>query len=293
VRYETITLTNGALRFSALAAGAGPIVLLLHGFPDTPRSFTHQLSALADAGYRAIAVTTRGYEPQSQPADSDYHAVRMAEDVVTWARNFGDGPVHLVGHDWGANIAFAAAALGPECFASLTALAVPHPVRFGEAYAARPDQQQRSAYVLEFLAPEFEQTVIANNCSYLEQLWRTWSPRWSIPIELVDAMRSAFRKPGVAKAALEYYRQAFDVVSPAGQQTATLFSSPIRVPTLGLCGDADQCIPAEVFRCAMQASDFLGGLQVEEVEAAGHFFHCESPARVNALLLEWLAAHQL
>lgn len=290
--FDTAVLANGDLRFSALCAGEGPVALLLHGFPDTPLTYSHQIAALADGGYRAIAVAMRGYEPQSQPTDCDYHAARLAEDVVAWARALRDGPVHLIGHDWGANVAFAAAAHGPECFTSLTVLAVPHPARFGEAYAASLDQQQRSAYVLEFLAPGFEQEIIADNCAYLERLWQIWSPQWSIPAELINAMKRTFRKPGVAKAALEYYRQALEVVSPAGQETAALFSSPIQVPTLGLCGAADECIPAEVFRSSMQASDFPGGLRVEEVESAGHFLHCENPARVNALLLEWLAAHQ-
>ncbi len=289
--FDNIILANGELRFSALSAGAGPVVLLLHGFPDTLLTYSHQIEALAAAGYRTVAVTMRGYEPASQPADGDYHAIRMAEDVVAWAKALADGPVHLVGHDWGANVAYAAVAHAPECFASLAALAVPHPVRFGEAYAASPDQQRRSSYILEFLTPGFEQQVISDDCAYLERLWRAWSPGWTIPADLLDAMKSTFRKPGVAGAALEYYRQAFDAVSPAGQQSAALFSAPIRVPTLGLSGSDDECIPAGLFRGAMQAADFPGGLRVEEVARAGHFLHCEQPDQVNALLLEWLAAH--
>ena len=120
--FEALRLHAGPLTFSSLAAGVGPPVLLVHGFPDHARSWRLQLPALAEAGYRAVAPTLRGYEPSSQPADGDYHIVRMAEDL-------GGEPVHLVGHDWGAVIAYVAAALAPDRLRSLTTLAIPHPGR--------------------------------------------------------------------------------------------------------------------------------------------------------------------
>jgi pimeloyl-ACP methyl ester carboxylesterase len=284
-------LRRGSLAFPAVAQGEGPVVLLLHGFPDTPATFTHQMGALAAAGYRAVAPTMRGYAPEAQPQDGDYHAVRMAEDVVAWAEALSNRPVHLVGHDWGANIAYAAAALAPERFASLATIAVPHPVRFGEAFAANAQQQARSAYILAFQTPGFEEQILADDCAYLEALWRAWSPGWDIPAELLGAMKATFREPGVARAALEYYRQAFDAVSPAALETAALFTRPITVPTLGLCGAEDQCIAADVFLGAMRESDFAGGLETRCIPDAGHFCHAEAPVTANALLLEWLARH--
>ncbi|WP_285713227.1 alpha/beta fold hydrolase [Erythrobacter oryzae] len=288
---ETLTLTHAGLAFTAHAAGAGPVVLMLHGFPDTPATFAHQLGALAEAGYRPVAVTMRGYEPSSQPEDGDYHAVRMAEDVTAFAAALSDGPVHLVGHDWGANIAYAAASLAPERFASLTTIAVPHPVRFGEAFAANAEQQARSAYILAFQTPGFEEQIIADDCAYLEALWRAWSPGWDIPAQLLAAMKATFRQPGVARAALEYYRQAFDAVSPAAQETAALLTRPITVPTLGICGAEDQCITQDVFLGAMRESDFPGGLETRSIPGAGHFCHAEAPEAVNAALLDWFARH--
>ena len=86
---EQCTLTNGPLRFSARAMGAGPVALCLHGFPDTLHTFDALLPALAEAGFRGVAVAMRGYEPQSQPADGDYHAVRLAEDVSAWVDQLG------------------------------------------------------------------------------------------------------------------------------------------------------------------------------------------------------------
>jgi pimeloyl-ACP methyl ester carboxylesterase len=288
---RALTLSNGALRFSARSLGEGPLVLLLHGFPDSIATFRNQLPALAAAGYHAVAVTLRGYEPSSQPADGDYHAIRLAEDVVAWVDALGAARAHLVGHDWGASIAYAAAALAPDRFASLTTLAVPHPARFAEAYAADPAQQARSAYILEFQAPGFEQTLVDADCAYLAALWQLWSPNWVIPAELLGAMRASFAQPGVARAALEYYRQAFDVASEAGVATQALFATPIAVPTLGICGAQDGCIDAGVFTASMRAEDFPAGLRVECVPSAGHFVHAERPEAVGALLLDWIGGH--
>lgn len=237
-----------------------------------------------------MAMTMRGYEPSSQPEDGDYHTIRMAEDVLGWIDALGARRVHLVGHDWGANIAYATAALAPERFASLTTLAVPHPVRFAEAYALDPVQQTRSGYILEFLQPGFEEQLIKDDCAYLEALWRSWSPGWD-GAETLTAMKQRFARNGVARAALEYYRQAFDAASPAGQASASLLVNPITVPTLGICGSEDACIAADLFSEAMQGRDFPTGLRVETVADAGHFVHAEQANRVNGLLIEWFGEH--
>ncbi len=285
-----LTLRHGALAFPALAMGEGAIVLLLHGFPDGPESFDAQLPALAAAGYRAVAPTMRGYAPSAQPADGDYHAIRMAEDVAAWAEMLG-GRVHLVGHDWGATIGFAAAALAPDRIASLTMIAVPHPARFAALWAADPAQQARSDYIMAFQAADAEAMLRADDFAFLEGLWRRWSPGWDIPAAALTALRARFAQPGVPAAALAWYRQAFDVASPAGAATAALSAAPIRAPVLGLAGNDDGCIAADVFAAAMIASDFPAGLQVERIAGAGHFVHREAPGAVNALLLAWLMQH--
>lgn len=287
--FQDFTLTNGPLRFSARAAGAGPTVLCLHGFPDALQSFDLLLAALASAGYRGVAVAMRGYEPQSQPRDGDYHAVRMAEDVSAWIDQLGDAPVHLVGHDWGATIAFATVGLVPEKIASLAVLAVPHPVRFAEAYATNPAQHERSHYIIEFQSPDADAGIVAGNCAWLERLWRSWSPGWNIPAAELAAMRATFAQPGVAGATLSWYRQAFDVVSAAGQATQSLFVEPIPVPTLGMVGGEDGCIGADVFEAAMQPRDFAAKLSVRRVVNAGHFLHRESPEAVNRQIVDWIS----
>jgi pimeloyl-ACP methyl ester carboxylesterase len=288
---EVLTLRHGDLQFTALVAGTGPTVLLLHGFPDGPETFVDQMGALAQAGYRAVAVTMRGYEPSSQPADGDYHVIRLAEDVVAFIEALGVEKVHIVGHDWGASVAFAAAGLAPDRIASLTAIAVPHPSRFAALVAADAAQMVRSGYIMEFQSPDAEAMIAADDFAYLERLWRKWSPSWTIPGAVLRDMKQRFGQPGVPTATLSWYRQAFDAVSLAGQAGAALYAKPVEVPTLGLCGSEDGCIGAEVFRAAMWSEDFAAGLACHTLIGAGHFVHREAPGEVNRLILEWLATY--
>lgn len=288
---ETLMLGHGPLRFTASAMGTGPLVILIHGFPDTRDSFKDQLPALAEAGFRAVAVSLRGYEPSSQPADGDYHVTSLAADVIAWIDALGETTAHLVGHDWGATIAFAAAALAPSRVASLAVLAVPHPARFAETYLTVPAQQARSAYILEFMAPDAEAMILADDCAYLDTLWRKWSPGWTFLQSDIGPMQRAFQQPGVAAAALSYYRQALDVVSEAGKASQALLAGPFAVPTLGLTGEDDGCISADVFEASMRDTDFPGSLRVERISGAGHFLHREATDQINNHLICWMRRH--
>lgn len=288
---ERIEVAANGLRFPAQATGQGPLVLLLHGFPDTAETFAHQLPALAAAGYRAVAPTLRGYVPQTQPADDDYHAIRMAEDVLGIADALGAQRFHLIGHDWGATIGFAAAGMAPDRIASFAALAVPHPARFGALIASDAAQQARSGYIFAFQSHDAEAMILADDCAYLETLWRTWSPGWHFANEDFAAVRAAFAQPTVASAALAYYRQAFDTSSPVAAATQAALAGPFAVPTLGLCGSDDGCIGSDIFLAAMQPADFSNGLEVRRIDNTGHFLHREAPEEINHRLIDWLRRH--
>ncbi|MEN8183669.1 MAG: alpha/beta fold hydrolase, partial [Myxococcota bacterium] len=221
--FEEIRLHASGLAFSALARGSGPVVLCLHGFPDCNRSFRFQLPALAEAGFRAIAPTLRGYEPSSQPADGDYHIVRMAEDVVGQVDDLGGEPVHLVGHDWGAVIGYAAAVLAPDRFQSLATLAIPHPGRMRQAIRKLPGQLRNSWYMLFFqLRGLADRRLEVRDWALIEKLWRDWSPGWEPTPEELAQVKHTLAKPGVKKAALGYYRALFGLPSEASRQTAKL-----------------------------------------------------------------------
>ncbi len=288
-----ITLRAGGLTFSATTLGEGPLVLCLHGFPDNRRSFRLQLPALADAGFRAVAPTLRGYEPSSQPADGDYHIVRMAEDVAGWIDDLGAERVHLVGHDWGAVIGYAAAALVPERLASLTTLAIPYPGRLRQGIRKLPSQIRNSWYMLFFqLRGLADRAVEARDWALIEKLWRDWSPGWSPPPAELAAVKATLAEPGVKTAALAYYRAMFDVRSPAARDTNRLLESPIRVPTLAITGALDGCMDTRLHDLAIDAEDFPAGIRVERIAGAGHFVHQEKPEELNPILLDWLQAER-
>ena len=117
---------NG-LRIAYLEAGKGPLVLLLHGFPDTAHTWDRALPALADAGFRAVAPFMRGYHPTAIPADGAYDSDTLAADAVALITALGEEQAIVVGHDWGASAAYGAATIAPERVKKLVVLAIPHP----------------------------------------------------------------------------------------------------------------------------------------------------------------------
>jgi pimeloyl-ACP methyl ester carboxylesterase len=290
VSFDRLVLRHGDLAFSALDSGAGPVVLCLHGFPDRRESWRFQLPALADAGFRAVAPSLRGYEPSSQPRDGDYHLVRMAEDVIAWIDQLEQDQVHLVGHDWGALIGYATAALAPERLRSLTTLAIPHPGQMRRAgFRQVPGQLRNSWYIFFFqLRVLADLAVEARDWAFIEKLWRDWSPGWELPADELRAVKDSLSRPGVKRAALAYYRATFDFWSEANRQTSRLLESEMRVPTLGLTGALDGCMDTRMHDLAMSKQDFPAGLEVVRIEQAGHFLHQERPDEVNRILLDWL-----
>ncbi len=288
--YRPLTLHHGDLRFTAWSGGEGPCVLLLHGFPDLPQTWRELMPALVSAGYRAVAVTARGYEPSSQPQDGDYQLTSLAADVPAWMDSLDIHAAHLVGHDWGSAVASAAAAATPERIHSLCLVSVPHSGRFARVAPKSLRQLWLSRYILLFqLHGAAERKLQADNSVYVETLWQRWSPGWSLPGELTNAVRERFAETGVIEAALAYYRQGADTRTPAGKASRALAASSIQVPTLALHGDRDGCIAPKVFRRSMRTEDFPAGFRVETLANCGHFPQLEQPWDFNRRVLDWLA----
>ncbi len=289
---ERITLHHGPLRFGALSAGAedAPLVLCLHGFPDDARSFRHQLPALAEAGYRAVAPMLRGYEPGSQPVDGDYGLAALAADVFAWIDGLSQEPVHLVGHDWGAAVTYVAGATRPERFRSLTTVAVPHAARLTEGIRRVPRQLRRSWYMSFFqLRGIAEWALERDDWALVRRLWRDWSPGFHLPEEEWASLRRTFEAPGVKGAMLAYYRQnASPTVLLGWRRTPAMSLTRIRVRTLAVTGAEDGCMDTRLHDHVFHDEDFPAGLRVERMPGVGHFAHQEDPKTFHSLLLEWL-----
>ena len=290
---EKMELVNGELTFSANAAGRGPTVVLLHGFPDVRETYHHQLDALSAAGYRAIAPSIRGYEPGSLAGDGDYGLAALASDVLAWIDQLRVEKVHLVGHDWGSAIAQTCAAMAPEKLHSLTLISVPQVTRW-ESGATRSLRQIRNSwYMLFFQIPMLPEMIIRRKGNrFLDLLWRTWSPGWSWPDSSLQSVKDAFSRPGVIEAALAYYRQNLNRFTKPNKRVRQRFASGIHVPTLGIVGEIDGCIDCKLFCESMRDEDFPAGVSVHVIPDTGHFPQQEAPAEVNAQLLDFFASRQ-
>jgi pimeloyl-ACP methyl ester carboxylesterase len=267
---------NG-LRFATLEAGDGPLVLCLHGFPDTAHTWRHLLPALAEAGFRAVAPWLRGYAPTDVPQDGDYRISTLAEDANALHEALGgDGDARLVGHDGGAMTAYAAGAAAPERWHRVAALAVPPPAVAGTAFFDYR-QLRRSFYVFLFQTPLAELVVPADDLAFVANLWRDWSPSYDGTEDRVEVRRS-LASPGNVAAAIGYYRAMFSGPVPS--------ESPPQ-PTLYLHGDEDGAFGID--RIAGSADALAPGSHVDVVTGTGHFLHLERPDDVNARIVDWLA----
>ncbi len=287
---QKIVLKSGELRFSAFEAGEGPLVLCLHGFPDNYHSYDQQIPALVDAGYWVVVPMMRGYEPQSQPADGDYHLNRMVEDVVAWIDQLGAERVHLVGHDWGAIVGYLTANTVPERLHSLTTFAIAPLQGLPDAIRQNPRQIRLSWYTMFFqLRGLSDWWVERSDWQFIERLWRDWSPTWDIPQSTLDSVKQTLAQPGVKKAALSYYRHSFDRWSAQAKEIADTMARKTLTPTLAVGGWDDGCMAAELYDSAARPENFPAGIRVERLKDAGHFLHQEQPEIVNDLLLDWFS----
>ena len=286
---KTGTVEARGLTFHTLEEGEGPLVLCLHGFPDHARSFRHQLPALAAAGYRAVAPAMRGYAPTGPAPDGRYQTAALAQDAVALITALGYDDAIVFGHDWGALAAYGAALVAPERVRKLVTAAVPYGMQVSNAFMTSYAQQKRSWYMFFFQTPFADVALAHDDYAFLEHLWHDWSPGWEFPREEMAALKDTFRQPGVAQAALGYYRAMLDPTQqdPAlAELQSRMLMEPIAVPALMLHGADDGCMGAELV-AGMEAY-FPRGLRVEIVSGTGHFLHQEDPGRVNALVLDFL-----
>jgi pimeloyl-ACP methyl ester carboxylesterase len=280
---------NG-LDFPTLEAGPtdGPLVLCLHGFPDTSRSWRLLLPELAEAGYRAVAPTMRGYAPSTIPADGRYQLAALARDALAIADAYGAATFTVIGHDWGAIAAVGAAVLAPERVRRVVNLAVPHPT-LGFAMVSNVDQMKRSWYAFFFQMELADGVVPGEDFALIDRLYADWSPGYVMPDAERAHLKRTLAQPGVVAAALGYYRAAFNpsLHDPIlAEDQARIESPSVQVETLYLHGRDDGCAGLET--AEGMESFYPGGLRRVVVDGAGHFLHLEQPEVVHREILGFL-----
>jgi pimeloyl-ACP methyl ester carboxylesterase len=268
------TVTANGLRFAFFEEGQGPLVLLVHGFPDTAHSWDAVRPALARAGYRAVTPFTRGYFPTAVPEDGRYDSETLGRDLLALIEALGERHAIVVGHDWGASAAYAAATLDPSRVRFLVTVAIPHPA------SLRPSLRLLwgARHFLRFQLRNAEALVRKNDFAHVDQLVRRWSPAWKVPAGETAAVKEVFRRPECLHAALGYYRAA-------GLRAQAALLHPITVPSAVFSGEDDGILGREHYE---RARHFYREPHEIICMPGGHFMHREHPERFIEELLRVL-----
>lgn len=255
--------------------GRGQPVLLVHGFPDSSHVWRHQIDALTSAGMRAIAPDLRGFGASDKPAAvEDYAIAHSVADMLCVLDALGVERCHVVGHDWGAVVAWGLAALAPQRVQRLVAMSVGHP-----AAMASPsiEQREKGWYRLFFqFTGVAEQLLARDDWQLMRELLRDAGD--------VDRYLADLSRPGALTAGLNWYRanlapeRALDPGPPL---------PPVQAATLGLWSSGDHYLTEDGMR--RSGEHVTGDWRYERIEGASHWLQLDAPARVNELLLEFLA----
>ncbi|MGE0714353.1 MAG: alpha/beta fold hydrolase [Alphaproteobacteria bacterium] len=275
--------TAPGLVFDTSVAGPadGPLVLMLHGFCVSRFYYDAQVAALGAAGYLAVAPNQRGYAAGARPDPAvyeNYVIERLIGDAMDIVAALGRGAArfHLVGHDWGGSLSWDIADRWPERLGSLTMLSRPHPRAFNRAMELDPEQPHRSRHHKRLLALDAGPELLADDSHWV----RSRLERNGVPPAAIAKHIGVIGNPPAMEAALAWYRARGPRHDPVG---------PTKVPTLFIWGDADDTVGR---MAAEGTAEFIAApYRFVPMEGVGHYAADQVPERVNALMLEHLAAH--
>lgn len=253
--------------------GEGPPVVLLHGFPDSGRLWRNQLPALTEAGFSVIVPDMRGYGRSDKPTEvSAYTMDLLAGDVLAVMSDAGAERAHVVGHDWGAGVAWAIALFAAERVERLVALSVGHPATF---FADGFEQHEKSWYMLLFqFAGVAEQWLSVKDWANL----RAWIGHPDADATIAELEQNGSLTPG-----LNYYRAN---IPPERFLQPALELPPIQAPTMGMWSSGDPALTEG--QMTRSAASVAGPWRYERLEGPGHWMQLEAPEQVNRLLIDFL-----
>jgi pimeloyl-ACP methyl ester carboxylesterase len=262
-------------------AGEGPLIVLLHGFPEFWYGWRLQIEPLAAAGFRVVAPDMRGYNLSSRPdAVDEYDTGKLADDIRDLVHERGAESALLVGHDWGGTAAWATAMIHPEVVDRLAILNAAHPRQLSRGLH-HSDQLRRSWYFFFFAVPELPEAVVhANDWHFFRHFLHDASPAYTA--EEIEHYVEAWSQPGAATGMINYYRSS--VRQSKGADAAL---RPISAPTLVIWGEDDGYLGTDL---AEPDHDDVPNLdRVERLPGASHWVHHDQPERVNRLLVDFFA----
>ena len=272
--------TNGVRLHVVTQGQSGPLVILLHGFPECWYSWREYLPALAEAGFRAIAPDMRGYNLSEKPKGiCSYDLPLLTADVLGLIQAFGEEKAVIVGHDWGAVVAWSFAMDYPQAVEKLVICNVPHPARFAEGLWT-PCQLRKSWYIFFFQLPWLPERVMSSNLPRLvERAMRGSAVRkGAFSDEDLQVYIEALREPGALTAGINYYRAA-------ARWGRKLPIKPITAPTLIIWGEDDRFLGKEL---VAGTERFVPDLLVKYIPNCGHWVQQEAADEVKLALLDFL-----
>jgi pimeloyl-ACP methyl ester carboxylesterase len=282
--HEEVFFEHEGIRLHAIVSGpkAGPVVLLLHGFPEFWYGWRKQIGPLAGAGFRVVALDQRGYNLSSKPAAvSDYALSSLTRDVISVADQLGCKRFYLAGHDWGAAVAWTVALQYPERLHKLAILNVPHPAVMIRTLRTNPRQWLRSWYMLFFQLPWLPETAFSAYDFYVGAHSLMGSSRpGAFTVEDLGCYRAAWSQPGAIRGGINWYR-AFARRGPA------IGDPHVHTPTRILWGKQDSFLLAAMAEDSLQYCD---SAELTFFPDATHWLHHEEPERVNKLMIEFFRA---
>ena len=254
--------------------GEGQPVLLIHGFPDSHRLWRHQVPALVGAGKRVIAPDLRGFGESDRPEEvADYRVRHSVADMLAVFDALGVERAQVVGHDWGAAVAWALGAFASERVERLVVLSVGHPGTLSEPTV---EQREKSWYMLLFQFEDVAETMLQRDDWRLLREWLRGNGD-------VERYLADLSRPGALTAALNWYRAN---AAPARQLRERSGFPPVTVPTLGIWSSGDDyLLEAPLARSGEQVE---GEWRYERIECASHWMQVDAPDRLNELLLDFL-----
>jgi pimeloyl-ACP methyl ester carboxylesterase len=264
---------SGGVGIDYEVTGEGRPVVLLHGFPDSGRLWRNQVPALADAGYRVIVPDMRGYGASDKPPDVDaYNILYLVADIGAVLDDVGVDRAHVVGHDWGAAVAWVLAAVAPERVDHLVALSVGHPSSFR---ADGFEQYEKSWYMLLFQFAGIAERWLSDNDWANFHSWGRHPDADAVIAELED---TAALTPG-----LNWYRAN---IPPESYISPPLELPAVQAPTMGVWSSGD--IALTEGQMLRSADHVAGSWRYERLDGPGHWMQLEAPEEVTRLLVDFL-----
>ncbi len=276
--------TNG-VRLHVVEKGKGPLVLLLHGFPEFWYSWRNQIPALAAAGFRAVAPDLRGYNlSEKPPGVAAYSISNLADDVAGLVRALGEESAFVAGHDWGGALAWYLPLLHPGLVRKLAILNAPHPAAFRRELKRSKEQRRKSRYILFFQLPWLpERKIRENDFALLAKMLRRDPVRkGAFPDEEVSRYKESLARPGALSAALNWYRAALWHPPRLPKERRT-----IDVPTLLVWGEKDRYLGPGL---TTGLERWVPDLRIERLHDASHWVQADAPERVSELLAGFFGA---